>query len=335
MKAYRLKYGPEKIELPRALIDRLSEISEQELKALLLSAAAEGGEVDPAAAGLTAGEFENAAGFLRGAGLINGRSRSSSRADADARGSEKTDAPAAEKKTEAGGEGTVRTVRFLPGDRLPDYSSAEIRELMKQNEALSSLVDACEQALGKTFNPTEVNGILAMHDTLGLDGGYILTLLVHCAEMDKRSVRYAERTACSLVEQGVSTLASLEAELERRKKLSSVEGKLRRLFGMGERALTKKERACFTVWIAEREYPFDLIEEAYEVTVNATRSPGVAYADKVLDRWWTEGIRTAKAARDAADGKKKKQASPAAGSFDTDEFFEDALNRSFAGKGKK
>lgn len=334
MKAYRLKYGQEKIELPRALIDRLSEISEQELKALLLSAAAEGGEVDPAAAGLTAGEFEDAAGFLRGAGLINGRSRSS-RAGEIARETGKTDAPAAEKKPEEGEEGAVRTVRFLPGDRLPDYTSAEIRELLKQNGALSSLIDACEQTLAKTFNPTEVNGIVAMHDTLGLDGGYILTLLAHCAELDKRNVRYAERMACSLVEQGVSTLAALEAELERRKKLSSAEGKLRRLFGMGERALTKKERACFTVWIAEREYPFDLIEEAYEVTVNATRSPGVAYADKVLDRWWTEGIRTAKAARDAADGKKKKQASPAAGSFDTDEFFEDALNRSFAGKGKK
>ena len=82
------------------------------------------------------------------------------------------------------------------------------------------------------------------------------------------------------------------------------------------------------------EYPFDLIEEAYEVTVNSTRSPGVAYTDKVLERWWTEGIRTAEEAR-AADGKKKKkQAAPAAGSFDTDEFFEDALNRSFAAKKK-
>ena len=327
MKAYRLKYGPEKIELPRELIDALSEISDNELKALLLSAAAEGGETDPAAAGLTPAEFEEAAGFLRGAGLIQGRSRSSARA--------------AEKKPSAPAEPETRPeekpagVRVLTSERLPDYTSAEIRELLAKNNVLSSLVDACEQTLGKTFNPTEINGIVAMHDTLGLDGGFILTLLAHCAERDKRNVRYAERMACSLVEQGVNTLPALEAEFARRAKLSSAEGRLRRLFGMGERALTKKEQACFAVWTVEREYPFDLIEEAYEVTVNSTRSPGVAYTDKVLERWWTEGIRTAEEARAAADGKKKKkQAAPAAGSFDTDEFFEDALNRSFAAKKK-
>lgn len=331
MKKYKVKYGEFSISLPGDVLRHLADADSDELKALILIAAADGEKPDLASAGMSEEEFESAAAFLRGAGLISTEGGEKKPKAKEKRGNKTTvdaEAPEAAKESAA-----VRNVRVLRREQTPEYTSAEISDMMRENELLASLIDACQQTLGKTFNAAENNLIIAMNRALDLDGEYILMLLAYCAERDKKNLTYIQRMAAGLVEQGVVTPPQLEEELRRREELASSDGALRRIFGIGGRALTEKENEIFTLWVCDRKHSMELIKEAFDRTVAKTGKASVPYCNTILEDWFANGIKTPEEARNASLGKK----SPAQmrGSFETDDFFGAALNRSMAGLGEK
>ena len=60
----------------------------------------------------------------------------------------------------------------------------------------------------------EVNIIVGLHDELSLSGEYILMLVHHCYENDKRSMKYVEKMAFSLCDSGILSASDLEIYLE-------------------------------------------------------------------------------------------------------------------------
>ena len=68
------------------------------------------------------------------------------------------------------------------------------------------------------------------------------------------------------------------------------------------------------------------------VTVENTGSASMPYCGAVLDNWYTSGIRTADEAEAAIASYKhdKENAKDKKGSFETDDFFEAALRRSYS-----
>ena len=93
---------------------------------------------------------------------------------------------------------------------------------------------------------------------------------------------------------------------------------------MNERALTTKEKKFLTTWVCDFGYGIDVIKKAYEVTVDATGKPSASYANAVLERWNKEGLRDVAAIETA-----KSENLPVNGTFDINEFLEDAIRKTF------
>lgn len=208
--------------------------------------------------------------------------------------------------------------------------------------SLGELVDECEKLLSHSFNQTEINVIAGLVEDYCLDTGYIFTLLSYCVEIGKGSVKYMEKTALSLVDSGVETLAALDEYLKRRRENAVLEGQVRRLFGIGSRFLTKKEQAYVADWRLWG-YDLDVVGIAYDIAVNATGKASLAYVNKILSGWHEAGARTAaeceahvareREKRPARAAKpKKEERSPTLQSFDTEDFFQKALERSYGKK---
>lgn len=220
--------------------------------------------------------------------------------------------------------------RLAPESRLPEYTSEELSKLVDKNKKMKSLIDACQQTWGKIFNVAEVNLIVGLQDYLGLGGDYILILLAYCKKNDKKSLKYVEKMAFSLCEEDIQSADALEEYLRRQEQLGELENRIRKLFGIGSRAFSKKEKGFIDAWRTEYAFDFDMIETAYEMTVDKTGEASLPYANAILKRWHDDGIATPDAAR-AASQKQKKAVKGKVGSFDTDDFFEAALNRSYGG----
>ena len=215
-------------------------------------------------------------------------------------------------------------------DELPNYTTAQLADLLERNQSLKLLIEEAQRVWGKLFNPYELQILVGISDHLGLDNEYILLLLAHCKRMEMQSLREVERYAIRLVDSGVTRTAALEEFIRGAEARRTLEGKVRAVFGLGERPLSAKEQKMLSAW-SSYGYGADIVRKAYDITVDSIGQASLPYTNSILERWHSEGLETAAQidARLDAEREKKGQ-TPRQGSFDTDDFFEAALRRSYS-----
>ncbi len=231
---------------------------------------------------------------------------------------------------------------------LPRYTADELDTVMAHRKNASHLVDEAQKALGKIFTShSEVSQLMGIAEGLGLSDEYILILLAHCREKGKSSLRYAEKLAVSLYDRDITTAEALSEHLHALELAESVEGHIRRLFGIGTRSFTAKEKGFIADWVVKYGFGVEMLEKAYEFAVDATTNPNLSYVNSILVRWHEEKISTPEEAdrdhethRAAAEppkkssGKSQKKAPQPEPSFDVDEFFAAAIRKGYEGNRK-
>ena len=340
----QLYYGAAVATIPVSVLEVMDRATKKDLKALLILAsdpALLSGQTMEACAktiaarmGATPADVEASLSFWRGAGVLTVMD------DEDAIPAIPT--PPVSKVAEPANKETTPARKPRGEDRLPHYTSVELADLLESRKEVSDCLNECQNIWGKIFNTHESNMMLGFVDYLGLEWDYILTLLAFCArEQDKRgmkrSLRYVETLAFSFYDEGVTDLPALQEKIRRVEQTAEVEGHLRRMFGMGERALTPSEKKKFSTWLYEYQYGLDIITRAFEVTVDAKGTPNMKYMDAVLANWNRDGLRTladidASEARFQAqktEKQTKKPSNESQSSFNTDDFFAAAVRRSF------
>jgi len=327
------------ITLPEKVIAKLDSASDIDVRTILYLAAAisqnseaeASGEIDVAEIsekiGCTQNEVEMSIAFWRGAGVLtleNGTDK----------GKRKVVKEKSVEKEEATHEKDgEKKVQVIFSDDMPHYTGEEIERLCEERAGLKNLIDECQRLVGKVFNQTEANKIIALSDYLKLDDAYILLIFSYCKSIGKNSVHYAVKTAFSLYNEGVDTPEMLEDFIRIAESKNSLISKLRSLLGIGARKLTKKETDFVDEW-ARKDYDFSLIERAYEITIDNTGNASLPYMNKILMSWQEQGLGTiAEVDKALASYKAEKQKSNAQkgdSSFDTDEFFKIALEKSYS-----
>lgn len=232
--------------------------------------------------------------------------------------------------TEAKPAAEAKPAFLARADELPNYSTAELSDLLEKSQSLRMLVNEAQNIWGKVFNPYEAQLLVGLSDYLRLDNEYILLLLAHSKRIGKKSLREVERYALRLVDDGVTDAAALEEFVKRTEARRTLQGKIRAMFGLGSRSFTAKENAMLDNWISYG-YGEDIIRRAYEITVGAINEPSLPYANSILERWHSEGLDTAAQIDAKLDAEREKKGQAVmTGSFDTDDFFEAALKRSYS-----
>lgn len=313
--------------------------------------------------GCTPAQVETALSFWRGAGVLNvledGKDTGTAEAAAlplpetepyparetdnrasapavTARAAAKPADPASEATEEAAAK-SARKSKPAPRDELPRYTTEQLANLLEERADAAAFIDECQNIWGKMFNTHELNILLGLVDYLGLEWDYVITLLAFCASAQdrrgtKRSLHFVEKTAFSLYDEEIRDLPALQEKLRQMEQMEDVVSKLRRMFGMGERALTPTEKRYFSTWLYDYRYDMDVITRAYEVTVDAKGSPNIKYMDAVLANWNRDGLRTTEDVErsEAAfrESKRRAKGAPREGSFDTEDFFAAAVRRS-------
>ncbi|MBR4071700.1 MAG: DnaD domain protein [Clostridia bacterium] len=215
---------------------------------------------------------------------------------------------------------------------LPKYTSEEIAAYIESHAGVRQLLIDCQHLIGKMFNLAETEIVIGLLDYLKLDEAYISLLFAHCARNGKKSLRYIEKLAIGLFDKGIMSYEELDAHLCMIEAAQAYDKPLRKLFGIGRRALTKKEQDAFDNWCGKMQMPFEVIEKAFEITVdNLSGKASVDYSNAILCRWFDAGYKTLEEVEAASEQYKHDKAgvTEKKGSFETDDFFEEALRRSY------
>ncbi len=327
-------YGNQVFVLPQKVCSRLASATREEL-AVLLSVLAEP-EFSPSdrasALNLTEKMFLDALAVWQREGILSITEAGNTETVPAAKNT------AAGKPAEAAPVKTPAKKSVHTRKELPHYAAADAADYLEHHEEIKSLVDCCQNISGDMFSTAETEILIGMHDYLALSPEYIMLLFAHAKKLGKRSVRYVETLAIRFFDEGVTGYKELEERLQTIEKVDSAEQYIRQLFGLNSRALIAKEKAMVEKWILTMRYDRSVIEKAYEVTISNTGKPSISYANAVLENWYKAGLGTLEEIEASiAEYQKNKEAEktgetrPAGSSFDTDEFFEAALRRSYEG----
>ncbi len=319
MKKLKIAYGDRPFVLPRdGVIDQLGAASEFHLKVLLLAAAEDSLRADYETGAqelcrrldCTPSALRKAIDFWSKAGVLSLGEGSGEAAMTAA-------AAAAPAKLQA--------------SVLPAYTESQTAEVIRNAPELPDVINMCQQIIGKIFTPAEISIVAGLYDHLGVDGEYIATLFAYCRDNGKRSIRYIEKTAINLFDEGIDNTQALSAYIKRKEDFADSLNQLRKLLGTGSRELTTKEKKSFECWLDTWKFDIPVITRAFEITVDKIKEPNLSYMNKVLENWHNSGLHTLEAVEASLETykKNKAEAEARASGFETDEFFEAALKRSY------
>ncbi len=286
--AYTIDFGPwgSIFAVPAAVADRhLKFCSEAQLKVLLLALRQGQSPVDTTGIagrlGLTEAEVDDCLQYWQEAQLFT---------EGSAPQPEKAGPAPAEppKKTVEEGVTTIRSRGHL--------SPGEVNALLREDKRFAGLAAELEKARGSVLSPSEREILAYLCGSLELTPEYLLVAAAYCRDRGKKKMSYLEKMVAGWLEEGIDTYEKAEVHIRRLTRQEDDEGRIRRLFGLPERALTAREKACINRWCGEYMTPDALIKLAYDRAVEATGKVSFAYIDKVLAAWTAKGITTVEAA---------------------------------------
>ena len=318
-KGYKIKKKllDDTFAIPRKLLSRLSEAGSCELKIFLIMASMETDDAitedaivaELERAGVSSCDLSEGLAFLRGAGLIEKSSVKKGEASTSYQKEEKEKKEKLEKHEE----------KHKSLSR-PTYTSKQLAEAASGG-GFRELVEWASNRLGKTFNTSDLSTLYSFSDYLCLPDDVIMLGIEHCVSEGKASLRYVEKLLIDFADREINTYQKAEEYILKRTNYLSFEGKMRAMMGLGQRALTSKEKAMLSAW-QEWQSSEELIRLAYEKTVEKTGRVSMSYMHKILESWHISGFKTVS---EVETGDKKPSTDS---SFDPDEFFKAALEKS-------
>ena len=208
-----------------------------------------------------------------------------------------------------------------PSYSLPEkhsYAAAEIEKL-KESEDFDQLLFVVERYLGKTLSSRDTDTLAYLYDGLSLPGDALEFLVECCVEEGHKDLRYIEKVALRLHEQGKRTREAMQEDLRR---FAGDYPKVRKVFGLTGRQLSDAEKQQVDGWLNMFGMPMELILEACARTMRTIHEPSFAYAEAILLRWKAAGIGSLKdlAEKDKEpEGRKPRGKKSASGSFNFDQ----------------
>ncbi len=314
-------------KLPENLGELLEGADENDLRilvSLLMAADSEGTfpeDFSPAAVlGLEEEAVNASLKFLRGAGILVSGSASASWSQAKA-------STAVEKPAAAHKDGALESE-----DKVSDYTTEELAGVLERRTELAGFIDEAQRVFGRTFNTYEINIIVGIVDRLELEPNAVLTILSYARSIGKTTMRYCEKMAISLYDEGYTKSDEISEHLAALDRYKDMVSQLKQMFGMGSRSLSKSEKMYFERWTQEYGYGTDVIQHAYDITVDTIQKPVPKYTNTILEKWFSLELRTLDDVLRYEQEQKSGKGAEGSGtgkSYVLDDFFEAALQRSF------
>ncbi len=238
--------------------------------------------------------------------------------------------------------------RLLKGQIGEESAKAVAKSI--RDSALVDMINECAAIMKRSsFNTREIKDLAALHEQYALSEEFIVMLAAHLSESGRVTVTKLVNRAIQLSEREIDTPLALEKYIVEKTGDNEVERNFRAIFGIYNRALSKTEKEAFRKWSKDFGYYTEIVGEAYDIAVSSVSRGYVAYADKLLSRWYETGCRTLSDCRkryeaDEAEKKAKKEETKSRkstagkerfGNFDADDALQRALDRSFGKKSDK
>ena len=184
----------------------------------------------------------------------------------------------------------------------------QVSNAMTQNKELADLCLLAQEILGKTLTNSEIETLYYFYDELQLSPEVITILLEYCVSNGKKNMNYIEKVAISWNKNGIFTIDAADKFITAEKEKNGYAYKIRKLFGIENRNLSKTEETYLKMWHDKFLMDEDMVELAYEYCIMQTTKLSFPYINSILKRWHELNIHNvADAKKDHEDFKTKNK----------------------------
>lgn len=256
--------------------------------------------------------------------LVDGRMPEQAAAAAPAPAAEPSPAPV---------QPTKKPAPVTPAPSKP--SSAEIAVRIDESPEIGHLFNEAQQKLGKTIGYDGQCTLLLLHDHYGLPAEVIFMLLDYCVSVGKVNYSYIEAIGKDWGNREIDDIVKAAQQIEALGTVNRLWRQLAAFAGVPAQRPTTKQSEYLRRWSDEWSFSAEMIQLAYECTMDKISKFSLAYMDKVLMNWHSHGCRnrTDVAALDEqrknskpAPSSKKNQPLAVKASYDLDKFNERSLH---------
>lgn len=189
---------------------------------------------------------------------------------------------------ETDSEKTSDHLSVLSQIKRPDLKNTEIVERMQQSQDIADLFKVAESILG-TLNNAMYSSIIWYYDYLGLKKEVIITLIHYCKSIEKTYPKYIDAIAVDWADGDINTLKKSQEEVNRLSALNEYKSRIMWLFKIKD--IAKKNLKLIESW-QKMGIPFELVNYAYEKTLENINKISFPYINKILVSWYDSGFKT-------------------------------------------
>lgn len=170
------------------------------------------------------------------------------------------------------------------------FPPKEIAAAVNGDQSFKYLCEIFEKLAGRPTKHSERNLLMVITEEIGLKPEVAVMLIEYCFSVEKATPAYMKSVALDWHECGIDNIAKADERIRQLKNRNTLENKLRVKFAM-QSAFSSKQKEYIAEW-AELGIPEELIDEAYDKTLNATGKLSFGYMDKILKSWLEKGYLT-------------------------------------------
>ncbi len=168
------------------------------------------------------------------------------------------------------------------------FPPKEVAAAVNGNEAFKFLCQSFERRVGRPLKHSERNILMVITEEVGLPVEVAAMLVEYCFSIDKATPAYMKSVALDWYSNGIGNIEKAEERINQLKERTSLENRLHTKFRMTS-VFSAKQKEFISSW-AEMGISQEMIEEAYERTLDATGKLSFPYMDAILKSWFDKGI---------------------------------------------
>lgn len=172
------------------------------------------------------------------------------------------------------------------------YSPIQIAARIDTDPAIKFLSKQAQTELAKPLTESDASLLISIVDWYGIKPEAAALMIHYCASKGNASMSKIQKMAVQWSELGICTMEQAEAYISQQQQRTDTLNRISALLGISHRKLTESEQKAFLTWVDEYGYGDEMIQLAYEKTVNNTGKYALSYMNKILTSWHEKGLRT-------------------------------------------
>lgn len=200
--------------------------------------------------------------------------------------------------------------------RAEKPSRIDVAKRGEEDERIIYLLSETAIKFKRFLKENEKNTLVWLYDDIGLDVSIILLVVQYAVNKEKINIRFIEKTAIELVDNGIEDMTEAEEFLHEKDKDDLNWRIVCSAFGIEKRNASKKELDNVKLWLNDWKLPKELLTAAYDRCIDAKSKFSFPYIAKIIEQWHKDGINSVNDIVETSPQKAKEDF----GAFDLDAY---------------